>query len=136
MMDCTDCYAVPGAGSIIDVIDPRTDLTWCYQKTAADIAAQEPGAVRMTIEEWTTAQAARQRTPWAWEPSTAERYQDMLDVLPPAYWQGGVFAVGEPADHDAGTGRPRYDAYRQQGDRYFVSTRPVTIAELKAGPTV
>jgi hypothetical protein len=143
MMDCTDCYAVPGAGPIIDVIDPRTDLTWCFHLTADEVYARDPAAVRMTVDDWTAQQVARQRTPWAWEPlipsdggAPERRYQEMLDVLPPAYWQGGIFAVGEAVDHDFATGRLRFDAYRQQGDRYFASSRPVTIAELKAGPTV
>lgn len=132
MTDCTDCWAVPGADHIIDVIHPRTGLTWCLGKSAADVHAQAPRAERMTIEAWTAAKAARQRTPIVWEPSTRQQYIDMLEVLPPIDWNGGDFLVGEASDHDAGTGQPRYQAYRQRGDQYFASSRAITRAELRA----
>ncbi len=130
--DAVDCYAVPGSSSIIDMIDPESGLTCVYGKTAADVAAEEPGAVRMPIADWLTAKAARQHTPITWDETTEEQYNDMLEVLPPAAWIGGAFLVGEPDDHDCSTGAPRFRAYRHDGDRYLVASRPMTRAEFRA----
>lgn len=131
MTDCTDCYAVPGSDSLIDMIG-LDGLTVHYGKTAADIAAQEPEAVRMSVTDWLKAKAERQHTPITWDPTTAEKYQDMLEVLPPAMWGGDAFLVGEPDDHDASTGEPRFQAYRKRGDLFWVASRPMTRAELRA----
>ena len=132
MNDCTECYAIPGANSLIDVINPQTELTWCLGQTAAEVAEREPQAVRMRIEDWCADKAARQRTPITWEPTTASTYEEMLNVLPPAAWLQGAFLVGEPTDHDAGSGQPRYHAYRCVGQRYESASRPLTRAEFKA----
>jgi hypothetical protein len=56
----------------------------------------------------------------------------MLNVLPPAAWIGGAFMVGEPTDHCAETGRPRFQAYRERGMQFEVASRPMTIAEFRA----
>ena len=93
---------------------------------------QYPGAVRMSFDAWQADKAARQNTPIEWHPTTAEKYAEMLCVLPPAFWQAGVFLVGEPDDHDALTGRPRFQAYRQIGESYLVASRPMTIADARA----
>lgn len=128
----TECWAVPGAGHIIDMIHPLTGLTVYGHKTAADIAAQEPGAVRMTIADWVKAKAERQHTPITWAPTTVRQYHEMLEVLPPAMWSFGAFLVGEPMDHDAETGAPRFSAYFHEHGLYFVASRPMTRAELRA----
>jgi len=56
----------------------------------------------------------------------------MLEVLPPALWLRGGFLVGEPFDHDAGNGQPRYGAYRRIDGGYMVASRPMTTAEFRA----
>jgi hypothetical protein len=56
----------------------------------------------------------------------------MLEVLPPAVMARGGFLVGEPWDHHALTGRPRYAAFVELGGRWFESTRPVTVAEFRS----
>lgn len=126
----TEVYAVPGAGSIIDVINPHTGLTSAFGRTEAEVLAREPLAKRMTWDDWAQARSATQRTPIVWEPSERETYQEMLNVLPPAFWGAGGFLVGEHTDHDVLDGRPRYEAYRHQGDSYFVSSRPLTVKEF------
>ncbi len=76
-----------------------------------------------------------------WTRTTAARYDEMLNILPPAAWIGGAFLVGEPVDGDPITGAARFDAYWQRYGPgldavdhpiYYVTTRPITIAELRA----
>jgi hypothetical protein len=128
----TELYAVPGRNTIIDTINPATDRTHYADETAEQVRARYPEAVRMTIAEWTAAVIARQTTPITWEPTTAEAYHEMLEVLPPALWIGGAFLVGEPQDHAAADGAPRFAGYLHHGGAYFVASRPVTRAELRA----
>ena len=67
-----------------------------------------------------------------WEPTTKETFYEMLEVLPPAAWENDAFLVGEPFDHDAETGDPRYSAYRRRpGEQYETGSRPMTIQEFK-----
>lgn len=129
---CTDCYAVPGEGHIIDVIDPTTGLTVHYGKNRAAVLAEHPTAIRQTVKAWTHAQMIRQRTPIIWDSTTAEQYQRMLECLWPADWYGGGFLVGEPDDHDWGTGADRFQAYRCTGTAYSRASRPLTRAEFRA----
>jgi hypothetical protein len=62
----------------------------------------------------------------------------MLGILPPAFWEFGLFLVGEPYDHDCATGAPRFTAYWERRRtsvyyvRYSVASRPITIAEAQA----
>jgi hypothetical protein len=130
-LDFTEVYAVPGSRSIVDAIDPETGLTLFCQETAEQIRISHPDAVRMSFEAWQAAASEQQRTPIEWLDTTADQYHEMLNVLPPAFWANGLFLVGEPTDHDALTGRPRFSAYRQIGDAYAEASRPVTIAEAR-----
>ncbi len=66
-----------------------------------------------------------------WTETTAEKYDEMLNVLPPAAWIGGGFLVGEPWDHDS-SGRPRFEAYIHTAGKHYVSSRPITVNELRA----
>jgi len=125
----SDVYAVPGKNSIIDTINPETGLTSVYARTEAEVLELNPGAKRMTWDEWQSAAIARQQTRIEWHPTTAEQYDEMLNVLPPARWAKGSFLVGEASDHCLATGRPRFAAYRQIGDNYFVASRPLTVNE-------
>ena len=129
---CTDCYAVPGEGHIIDVIDPTTGLTVHYGKDQAAVLAEYPTARRQTVKAWTHAHMILQRTPIIWDSTTAEQYQRMLECLPPADWFGGGFLVGEPDDHDVGNGCARFQAYRCTGTAYSRASRPLTRAEFRA----
>ncbi len=130
--DNPDVYAIPGQNHIIDTINPQTDLTSVYGKTEAEVHAQEPLAVRMTWEQWRTAAVARQQTPITWTQVTEGKYQEMLEVLPPAYWSGGAFLVGEPWDHCFATGAPRFAAYIERAGRFYTASRPMTVKELRA----
>lgn len=65
-----------------------------------------------------------------WRPTTRERHEQRLNVLPPAAEKSSGFLLGEPMDHDA-TGRPRYLAHRRYGNDYFEGSRPVTRTEFE-----
>lgn len=67
------------------------------------------------------------------EAVTAKRYQDMLEVLPPARWirgPNGAFLVGEAMSHDD-NGQARYAYYFRRGDQHFHGP-DLTIAEFEA----
>ena len=129
----TQCIAVPGADSIIDMIHPDTGKTMVYGKTLEDCQKEEPNAQLMHIDDFCREKAKRQDTPIEWEEITEERYMELLECLPPIMygrngWEG--FLVGEPWDHHAESGRPRYQACQIVGGRYFASTRPLTKPEF------
>lgn len=126
-----DVYAIPGEDHILDTINPVTGLTSVYGKTEAQVKAESPLAVRMSWEDWRMAASKRQQTPIYWMRTTQHKYNEMLEVLPPIDWRSGAFLVGEPTDHDFGTGQPRYQAYRELGGFYYASSRPITRTELK-----
>lgn len=131
-------YAVPGHHNIIDTINDATGRTSVNGHTAAQVFAREPLAQCFTWEEWRAIQIARQQTPITWAPTSATKYHEMLGILPPAFWEFGLFLVGEPYDHDYATGAPRFTAYWERGRasvhyvRYAVASRPITIAEARA----
>jgi len=134
----TECYALPESDSIIDTIHPETGLTVYCKETLEQIQARYPGAVRMTIEAFCDQKAARQHRPISWSEVTEERYYEMLECLPPAYYSAEGFLVGEPYDHDASNGQPRYQAFVQWNHgtdvpekTYRQSSRPMTIKEFK-----
>ncbi len=131
-----DAYAIPGEHSIIDVIDPETGLTAVLGQTYLEVQTRYPNAERISLDDWTAQRAAQQDTAIVWTRTTRRKYWEMLEVLPPAYWKGGAFLVGEPTDHHARTGQPRFAAYWQRGSSedfaiYLVASRPLTARELK-----
>ena len=65
------------------------------------------------------------------EPELQDKFHEMLEVLPPAAMSNGGFLVGEPWDHHALTGAPRYGAYKQINSQYYVANRPLTKREFK-----
>jgi len=130
--DATEGFAVPGEDSIIDMRDPVTGLSGVYGETLEQIRARYPGAEVVNVTAWLAAKAERQHAPVVWRPCSKKRYHDMLNVLPPAFWEGGGFLVGEPWDHDAGNGQPRFAAFRKRGGGFEESDRPMTRAEFHA----
>jgi hypothetical protein len=128
----TDCFAVPGAFSMIDTVHALTGRGFWSGETLEQVQARHPGAVQMPIEEWKAAKGALQDQPVTWIPVTKEHYEDMLNVLPPERMARGAFLVGEPADHHAVSGMPRYAMLRRGSDSHQESSRPVTVAEFTA----
>jgi hypothetical protein len=125
------CIVSRSKQTVIDVIHPVTGLTVSYAKTLEDCRKEYPDAEEMSLADWCQWKAAQQRTPITWQETTAEQFGSMLGCLPPADYCVGGFLVGEPYDHDAGNGHPRYRAYRKRGLVYETGSRPMTIAEFR-----
>ncbi len=70
-----------------------------------------------------------------WEPAAEETYWEMLEALPPAYMEPNGFLAGDAADHGrceiSGCFMARYEAFVEQGGRFYRSSRPLTILEFK-----
>ena len=66
---------------------------------------------------------------------SAERYDEMLSVLPPALWLANRFLVGEPASHRRCTITKKtmatYSAFFFAYGRYYESD-PMTVPEFRA----
>jgi len=132
--DCTHCIAVPGQVNAIDLVHPITGRTIYGNKTLGEIRAERPeyaNAELMAFDDYREQAAAIQRTPIAWGETTEEDYDYGLNVLPPALWIKGGFLVGEPCDHDAGNGQPRFQAFRDDRGKCEKSNRPLTRAEFR-----
>jgi hypothetical protein len=108
------------------------------RETVDELGAREGVPLRViTFEAWREGAAAAQRAEVAcWVETDRERYTYALEVLPPAAWDGRSFLVSEPVDHDFTSARARFHGYRERGSElhrvYDATSRPVTVAELKA----
>ena len=129
----TEAFAVPGDLGIIDAVHPDTGLGLYSGETLAQVQARYPGAVLVNLAAWKTAKAQAQRSPITWHEVTRARYWYALECLPPAYMAGGAFLVGECHDHEADTGRARFQAFKttQADTRFWEASRPMTLLELK-----
>ena len=66
-----------------------------------------------------------------WKKVSEARYNEVLDVLPPAVWAGVGFLVGEPFDHTA-DGYPRFTAFAKIDGQHYESTEPLTHKQFRA----
>lgn len=133
-MDATLCFAVPGEPWIIDIINPSTGKSWINGETLEEIKAkggEYSKAVMIPLEQWQQERAAQQDTPIEWKEITEERYYDMLYILPPEIHYANGFLVGEPSDHHAVTGAPRFAAFVQYYGAYKEASRPLTKKEFR-----
>jgi hypothetical protein len=66
---------------------------------------------------------------------TAERYNEALEILPPALWLANRFLMGEPADHRRCTITKKvlltYSAFFFAYGKFYESD-PMTVPEFKA----
>lgn len=116
----TQCFAVPGGDSIIDTINPETGRSSCFGKTLDEIQFEHPGAEVVALGDFCNAKGIRQNAePRDWREVTEDRYDEMLNVLPPAAYIRGAFLVGEAYDHHAGTGRPRFQCFKTEGGKHY-----------------
>ena len=137
-MKTRECYARPvgvygdqfGAWVVIDTIDPVTGLTSINGKTPEEVFMDNPKAERMTMESFRAKASMGQHTPITWNPTTCERFEEMLGAVPPAAMRKGAFLQGEAMDHDYATGEERCEAYRYERGTYYVSSRPMTLREF------
>jgi hypothetical protein len=129
--DCTHGFAEPNSPTMIDLMHPVTKRSLCYGETLDQIRVRYPTAEIIEVAQWAAQKGATQDVPVTWEETTEEKYDEMLNVLPPAFWEQGLFLVGEPWDHHAITGRPRFAAYRELHGKYFAASRPMTVKEAR-----
>ena len=127
----THCFCVPGV-TMIDEVNPHTGRSCVYGRTLDDVQTEYPGAELMTIADYCAKKAAAQDSPIQWDPITEDYWQEMLEVLPPAAYSDIGFLVGEPTDHHAQSGRPRFVAYIRRNGQHLESSRPLTIQEFNA----
>lgn len=84
------------------------------------------------MSDATTTPATAPIPDFAWKRTSKQRYNEMLNVLPPRDWTHGAFLVGEAYDHEGANYAARYQVYRQVGmDLFIMGTRPVTFLEFK-----
>jgi hypothetical protein len=66
---------------------------------------------------------------------TAERYNEALEILPPALWLANRFLMGEPADHRRCTITKKvlstYSAFFFAYGKYYEND-PMTVPEFRA----
>lgn len=132
--ECETAFAVPGSDSLIDCINPNTGRSWINDETLDQIRLRYPLAGIVNISAHCSAIAERQDTPIEWQETTRDQYEEMLNVLPPADYNRTftAFLVGEPWDHHATTGRPRYQGFEIRGGKYWQSNRPMTRKEFRS----
>jgi hypothetical protein len=128
----THAFAVPGRAAVIDLMHPNTGRSLHLDQTLEQVRERYPEAEVVALDEWRAARAAEQDAPVTWEPVAEADYDDALNVLPPVAWDGNTFGVGEPYDHHALSGLPRFIAYRRCGSLYCKSSRPMTVSEIRS----
>jgi len=117
-------------GCIIDTVT-SAGRSMVFGETLDEIRVRYPDAQEMDEGELVTWKSSVQHTPIAWAEISGDKYEEMLCILPPAAQSSAGFLVGEPMDHDFSTGEPRYTAFRQDGTRYYESSRPITRREFR-----
>lgn len=60
---------------------------------------------------------------------TEENYYDMLGCVPPRIMVSNAFLVGEPEDHESGTGHARYALYFTEDGKYYYGGK-TTLADF------
>ena len=65
-----------------------------------------------------------------WKAISLRRYDEMLDMLPPAYHRGHGFLMGEAWTHDSG-GAPAFRAFINNSTGRFEASHPLTIRQFK-----
>lgn len=116
--------------AIIDVMDPATGLTMVNKQTLDEVRKRYPDAQVCPGAEWAAQRAAEQDTPVTWAEVSEERYQEMMEVLPPLNFSSGGFQVSEPVDHHFVTGAARYGAFVARGRKFYAASRPMTAKEF------
>lgn len=100
--DIKRCFYVPGKPGIIDAVHPTTGLGLYSGETLKQIRERNPGAEEGDFSEVCSCQADYWRRPPV--AITAERFEEMLCVLPPEDWeQGSGWEVFKLTERTSGT---------------------------------
>jgi hypothetical protein len=71
-----------------------------------------------------------------WKEVDETRYNEMLEILPPAVWIPKGFLVGEPWNHRickvSGQFRPTYAPFVSYRDKFYECDEPMTGPEFRA----
>lgn len=71
-----------------------------------------------------------------WKEVTEERYDEMLNILPPAHWDSKGFLVGEPWTHRfcraTGLFRAAFAAFVRYNGKFYECDEPLTVPEFVA----
>jgi hypothetical protein len=89
LSDCTHVLYDPQGGNVSDVLHPLTGDPVYGKGTLAEAQAADPGLVRITFDDALQRCDAHARTKYCAGKArrvTAERFADMLEVLPPCKW--------------------------------------------------
>ena len=115
------CMYVPGSTTIIDTMNDD-GLSTCFSETPAQVAERNPGAVLMpfaaAVGHIREAMAAKYNQPPL--PITEERYEYLLNVLPPECFTGSAWRMSEYMEgpytlHVAQVGGRYWSAIRKAG---------------------
>lgn len=100
------------------------------------VLAENPDYRLVSYDEFVAAASAEQDQPVSWSPVSEDDYYEKMDCLPPAVARSYGFLLGEPQDHHAATGKPRFAAFLKLGigetTRFLRSSRPLQVAEFLA----
>ena len=130
-LPCAWCKCFVANDELLDFAHPHTDRSQFNNLTLEEMQRIYPGAEIVNYNDFKAAKAARQDAePREWKEVTKERYMDMLEVLPPAAMRRWAFLVGEPYDHHAGTGRPRFACFKREGGNHYELSCHITHAEF------
>lgn len=122
--------AQPGKDYGIDFVDKTTGLTHINRQSLAEVQERYPDAQIMNFDDYLNQKIARQNNELTFEEITEEQFDNALNALPPEKMLKGNFLIGEPYDHCAETGQPRFHGYFYKNYRYEISSRPMTIKEF------
>ena len=128
--DDFDCVYVPGSHTVIDLLRAN-GLTACFGESLDQVRKRYPGAEICRFRDWRVNKGNEQDGPVTWTETTEREFMRALEVLPPAIMERGGFLLGEPFDHHAMTGQPRYAAYVKRGGRFFAASRHMTEDQFR-----
>lgn len=113
------------------LVDAVKDGQTVYGGKPVDrVLAENPGYALVGYDEYVAAASAEQDQPIVWSPMFEEDYYEKMDCLPPAVTRSYGFLLGEPQDHYAATGKPRFAAFLKLGTRFLRSSRPLRVEEF------
>ena len=113
------------------LVDAVKDGQTIYGRKPVDkVLAENPSYKLVEYDEYVAAASAEQDQPIVWSPLSEEDYYEKMDCLPPAVARSYGFLLGEPQDHYAATGKPRFAAFLKLGPRFCRSSRPLRVEEF------
>lgn len=103
-----------------------------YTQALAVVREQMPDESHTIISNvaWSLAQRSLAIAP-TWKEVSAERYDEMLNILPPLAWSEKGFLVSEPFSQTV-DGQTTYAAFVHHAGRYYEAEGSITLAAWRA----